>query len=140
MKGFILSLGLLALAVSSTSTIASVSDHHPSANFSYWNPVTVYNDAPYDIQYSFASRSGGNYYFIPKGKGDIYHTGLGDSYAEIVVVACTEKSKEGTCLNVVTHVSSVFYNVHMIKDVHVLSVASLKVTCLDGGLVSCIIK
>lgn len=139
MKGFVL-ISLLALAVSSTGAIASVNDRNSSASFSYWNPVTVYNDAPYDIQYSFSSRSGGNYYFIPKGKSDIYHTGLADSYAEIVVVACTEKSKEGTCLNVVTHVSPVFYNVNMIKDVHVLSVASLKVTCLDGGLVSCIIK
>lgn len=142
MKGFILNLGLLALAVSSVTTFASVSDCSPSAStrFAYWNPVTVYNDAPYDIQYSFASRSGANSYFLPKGRSDVYHSGIGDSYAQIVVDACTERTKDGACINVVTHVSPVFYNLGLVKDVHILTVASLKVTCLDGGIVSCVVK
>lgn len=140
MKGFILSLGLLALAVSSVITFASVSDRSSSTRFTYWNPVTIYNDAPYDVQYSFASRTGGNYYFLPKGASDVYHSGVGDGYTRIVVVACTEKTKEGTCVNIVTHVSPVFYDMGQVKDVHILTVANLKVTCLDGGLVSCVVK
>lgn len=140
MKGFLLNLVIAAFMITSTTSFALVDLNKPGLDFTYWNPVTIYNDAPYDVQYSFASRSGGNYYFLQKGMNDVYHSGFGDSCAEIIVVACTERSKEGACLNVVTHVSPVFYNVNMIKDVHILSVASLKVTCSDGGLVTCIVK
>lgn len=140
MKGFIISFGLVALALSSNVSIANGSFSKPSVNFAYWNPVTVYNDAPYDVQYSFSSHSGGNYYLLPKGANEIYHSGLGDSSAEIIVSACTEKSKEGNCVNIVTHIFPIFYNVEMIKDVHILSVMTIKVTCLDGGLLSCVVK
>ncbi len=140
MKGFILSFGLVALALSSNISIANGNFSKPSINFSFWNPVTVYNDAPYDVQYSFSSHSGGNFYLLPKGVNEVYHSGVGDNCAEIIIVACTEKSKEGKCLNVVTHLSPVFYNVDLIKDVHILSVTNIKVTCLDGGMLSCIVK
>jgi hypothetical protein len=140
MKGSIVAMCLTALLSSSVAAVSGAEYGQQNHNISYWNPVTIYNDAPYDIQYSFSSLSGGNYYFLNKGKTDVYHSGIGDSRAELVVNACTEVNKEGACLNVVTHITPVFYDVGLIKAIHVKAVNVVTVTCLDGGALSCIVK
>lgn len=142
MKRFAVSLSFIAALVSvslSVSTAIFASQAEQSKVRSFWNPVMIYNDAPYDIEYAFYSPTGGHFYFVERGKTDVYHSGVADKRVSLLVAACTEVNNQGKCVNVITHVAPGYYNAELIKAIHVNSVYDAKVMCY-GGVASCMLK
>jgi hypothetical protein len=138
MKAFI--MASVVIAVMSLPAMASTEGMNAAQERSFWNPVMVYNDAPYDVQYSVNSAIAGQFYYLNKGARDVYHAGINDTRVYLVVGACTEVNKAGECASVITHRFPNLYNAELISAIRIKSVANVVVTCLDGGATSCLVK
>ena len=134
MKKFIF-LSLLATAMA-TPTFA-----HSNNAKAYWNAITLYNESPYRIYYTFCGWftlwPWDNTYSIKPGETDVYHSGLGDTDDYLSIRGCSKESANGECLTVVYR--TYHYNSELIKSIHIKSLMDIEVTCLDGGSTSCVL-
>jgi len=136
MKKILLSLSLCLIA--STSALAGYQNSQDKT-LGNWNRITIYNHTNQTIAYVMSGIFGGATYAIGANGTDIYHSGLGDEYAEVKVGGCTQANK-GSCtepVNVAICSGDGHYNANRIKEVHINSLTSCAITCLDGGVTSC---
>lgn len=142
MKVWIRALSLSVLLCSSMALASNTEDHNPSNNRSYWNRITVFNHASYDIEYAFLTDVPlDQMYYIKRNSQDTYHSGLGDKHARFLVKACTERDPNGFCLNYVGwSTTSDYYNAEEISAVKIHSAYNVEVICRDGSSTSCIAK
>lgn len=103
------------------------------------NPITVFNYAPYDVKYQIGSNLSVLFYTVKKGGTDVYNAGPLDTHVLITVTACIDKTKEGFCTTIASHMNPQYYNARLIKSIQIRSAYDYRVTCLDGGLVSCLV-
>lgn len=129
MKCAIAAMGLLAVLSSSAYGISKRDIH---------NPITITNYAPYDIKYQIGSNLS-VFYTVKKGGTDVYNASVIDSHVLITVTACIDKTKDGFCTTIASHMNPQYYNANLIKSIQVRSAYDYRVTCLDGGLVSCLV-
>lgn len=129
MKCLIVAIGFLAVFSSSVFGVTKRDLH---------NPITVFNYAPYDIKYQIGSNLS-VFYTIKKGATDTYNASVIDSHVLITVTACIDKTKEGFCSTIASHMNPQYYDATKIKSIQVRSAYDYRVTCLDGGLVSCLV-
>ncbi len=74
MRRFWLALGLCALITSTTAIAGNNINQDNLKNRAYWNPITIYNHASYNIAYMiFASGFNNQSYMIRSNSSDIYH-------------------------------------------------------------------
>lgn len=135
----LLSIVCLAALLSSSSALA----HHKSAgdgcrkHRDYWNPITVHNYAPYAVYYSINNDVD---YLLDRSETDIYHSGVGDSRAYIVLRGCSERNANGECVTYISHMLPEYYNAEKIATINIKSVFEADITCVDGTATSCVIK
>lgn len=130
MKRILIVLGLTALINSPVLAVES-RDYH--------NPVTVFNYAPYDIQYQIGGKPS-FFYTVKKGGTDVYSAGVLDNRVLITIAACTDKNKDGFCSTIVSHMNPQYYNANLIKSIQIKSVYDYRVICLDNGVTTCLQK
>jgi hypothetical protein len=136
MKKILWLLAFICSVSSSTSAFAIGQDR------SYLNRIMLYNDSPYAISYLFWNNSiSSNTYYIQRGSTDLYHSGIGDSFAKLVFSACTEGAPYGgRCRTYEWHTLPQMYNAELISTIHIKSIYDVAVTCLDGSATSCIVN
>jgi hypothetical protein len=103
------------------------------------NPITIYNYAPYDIQYQIGGKPS-LFYTVKKGGSDVYSAGILDTRVLITVTACTDMKVDGFCSTVASHMNPLYYNARLIKSIQIKSVYDYRVICLDNGVQTCIVK
>lgn len=134
-------LNLSALLCSSMVIASNIDDNNQSKNQAYWNQITVFNQAPYDIKYAFLSSTLDRVYYIKRNSQDTYHSSAGDKRARFLIMACTERDSNGFCLNEIIYSASPdYYNAEEITAVKIHSALNIKVICRDGSSTSCIVK
>ncbi len=142
MKVWIRLLTLSALLCSSMVSASNTENNNSLNARSYWNPITVFNHASYDVQYAFFSSNPlDQLYKIKRNSQDTYHSGVGDKRARFFIMACTERDPNGFCLNEILYKSTPeHYNAEEITAVKIHSAFDIEVICRDGSSTSCIVK
>jgi len=142
MKVWIKVLSLCALLCSSMVFGGNLKDNNDANTRAYWNRITVFNHASYDIRYAFlTSISLDQLYDLRRNSQDTYHSGLGDKHARFLIMACTERDPNGFCLNdVIYSITPDYYNAEEITAMKIHSATNIEVICRDGSATSCIAK
>lgn len=138
MKRFIAILGLMLLNNSTISAATQDVSKDLRQNRG-GNPVTIYNYAPYDIEY----RIGGSlamFHSLKRGENTVFKAGIFDTKVLITVAACTDRNKDGFCSTIATHMNPNYYNAQLIKSIQVKSAYDYRVICTDLTATSCIVK
>lgn len=109
------------------------------------NPITLYNHTTSNVGYTMktfliADRD----YGIQAGKKSVYHSHYADEYLTVMVGVCALISWNGVCreMDYRTYkncVNNVHYDGNLIKEIHIDSLRSCTVTCVDGSNDSCIV-
>lgn len=134
MKKFIF---ISVLAITMTTPLFA----HKNNAKAYWNAVTLYNESPSTIRYTFSTWltnwPWNKTYTIKPGETDVYHSGMGDEYDVLHIRGCIKESAKGECL---TYVDREYpCNSELIKSIRIKSLLDIEITCLDGGSTSCLL-
>lgn len=131
-------LGLTLSLLASTSALAGFQSKQDAA-LGNWNRITIYNHTNQHIAYVMSGMYGGATYYISPQGADTYHSGYGDEYAEVKVGLCNQSQGDSCTAPVNLNIcsGSGHYNADHIKEVHINSLSSCSIICLDGSATSC---